>query len=215
MKQKLNSKNFWDNKIIENYDTIATSPIYKDKLRIVLKFIKNKSGDILDVGIGYGHLEQLLTKEKSALKLYGVDISKVSVNNATEKYKGIFLQAKAQKLPFSNSKFDVAVALDVLEHLSSSDCKLALKEVYRVMKKGSVLIVSVPLNEGEHDRNTNHHVQAYDRDLLRQQLSRAGYVEIKEIFLTAFSDHYFIKSLINRLFAITKPNLLIMFARKI
>lgn len=215
MKQKLNSKKFWDNKITKNFDHIVTSPIYKDKLGIISKFIKNKSGNMLDVGIGYGYLEQMLTKNMSALKLHGVDISKVSINNAIKKYKGVFLQATAQKLPFSDSKFAVVVVLDVLEHLSNTDCNLALKEIYRVMGKGSDLIISVPLNENKHDRITNHHVQVYDSDLLRQQLSRAGFSVLREVFLSAFNDLYFIKSIINRFVAITKPNLLIVFARKI
>jgi 2-polyprenyl-3-methyl-5-hydroxy-6-metoxy-1,4-benzoquinol methylase len=47
-------------------------------------------------------------------------------------------------LPYGDSSFDRALCLDVLEHLPFEQQSLALSELYRVLKPGGELLVSVP-----------------------------------------------------------------------
>lgn len=49
----------------------------------------------------------------------------------------------ALKLSFNTSSLDMMLALDVFEHVS--DCHVAFKEAYRVLKLGASIFISVPL----------------------------------------------------------------------
>ena len=54
------------------------------------------------------------------------------------------------RLTFSNYSFDLILCLEVMEHVP--DYKLALQELYRVMKPGGILILSIPFKE-EQEKN--------------------------------------------------------------
>ena len=47
-------------------------------------------------------------------------------------------------LPYDGNSFDRALCLDVLEHLSFEDQPRAVAELYRVLRPGGELLVSVP-----------------------------------------------------------------------
>ena len=69
-------------------------------------------------------------------------------------------------LPFDDDAFDLAVALDVLEHVA--DDGAALRELARVIAPGGRLLVTVPQYGwlwGEHDVLAHHH-RRYTRSLL-------------------------------------------------
>jgi len=57
------------------------------------------------------------------------------------------VKADICKLPFKNSEFDLIICNHVLEHINE-DIK-AMKELYRVLKKGGTAILQVPLNENK------------------------------------------------------------------
>ncbi|MEM4474678.1 MAG: methyltransferase domain-containing protein, partial [Candidatus Bathyarchaeia archaeon] len=47
-----------------------------------------------------------------------------------------------EELPFADNSFDVCTMLDVIEHLENPDH--AIKEAYRVLKRGGFLILTTP-----------------------------------------------------------------------
>lgn len=55
--------------------------------------------------------------------------------------------ASVEKLPFADNRFDVVVALDVIEH--TADATVTLAEIARVARPGSELWLSVPLHPGQ------------------------------------------------------------------
>jgi len=97
----------------------------------------------------------------------------------------LFLKASAQSpLPFPDATFDRVLFLDVLEHLVDRD--RALEEVYRVLRPGGTLLLSVPnANTGWKRRfraagipslaDRDHKVEFTPEDL-RGQLARLGFV---------------------------------------
>ena len=81
----------------------------------------------------------------------------------------------AEKLPVGDSKLDVAVALDVLEHLD--DDRRALTEILRVLRPEGVLLATVPAYPflwSSHDEALDHR-RRYRRAELRERLAAAGF----------------------------------------
>lgn len=211
---KLNSPKFWNEKIKDN-KIILKSPIYNHKLKIVTNLLYKVDGSLLDVGLGYGVLEGQLNKIKPNLKISGIDISSFAILKAKQNYKGDFMVGSILDIPFKDKKFDVVLALDVLEHFEIEKCMKGLKEINRVLKSNGQFILSVPINESKIDYKRNHHMQNYDFSKVERQLHDMGF-KIKQVYyLTAFQKYYWIKNVINFIFKISKPNLLIINSIKI
>lgn len=212
----LNSGLMWDQLNCYGLEELGGSPIYNDKLVQVLKIIKNKRGNLLDIGFGNGIIERRLKN----FRLYGIDISTKSVRNIKREVVGNFSVGSILDFRFTSSYFDVVLCLDVLEHISPKDTFNALGRIKRVMKPGSMLVLSVPLNEGleqmvkEGGINPNAHVRVYSPRILQTELIISGFGIEKQILLSAFRRFYLIKKIINRLLRIKKANLLIVVAKK-
>ena len=109
-------------------------PTYLAKLAIVRAYLSALPAEtrVLDAGCGEG---VLVEEFKSKLAIVGVD-----PNYASETVtKGSLLA-----LPYPDASFDRALCLDVLEHLSFADQGAAVAELYRVLRRGGELLVSVP-----------------------------------------------------------------------
>jgi len=75
---------------------------------------------------------------------------------------GLAVSGESTRLPFSDGKFDLVCAFDVLEH--SGDDRRVLDEVSRVLKEEGCFVFSVPLHERlwtEFDEFVGH-VRRYD-----------------------------------------------------
>lgn len=100
---------------------------------------------ILDMGCGDGFYLYLLSKLNLKFELTGVDINERALESAKVHLKGKrirLIQADILNLPFPEASFDKIIASEVLEHVG--DDVLALKELHRVLKKGGILVLSVP-----------------------------------------------------------------------
>ncbi len=212
-----NSGSLWDNLNFSRSEKLQNSSIYLDKLSQVLRLLKNKGGNLLDIGFGKGVIEREL--KNSDFSLFGIDISKKSVNELKESMKGNFVKGDVLKIPFGSKLFDFVLCLDVLEHISPFNTFKALREINRVSKPNSRLLISVPLNEGlegmvRNGINPNAHVRVYTSDILKMELKISGFNIEKEIQLTAFGKSYSVKKFLNGIFQMRKPNLLILIAKK-
>ena len=97
---------------------------------------------LLDAGAGTGILVRDLKRNFGADKIDGVEFSEDARSIARETY-GLELQpGSILELPVKDSSVDVAVALDVLEHVERDD--IALSELLRITKSGGHLILNVP-----------------------------------------------------------------------
>ena len=223
MSEKLRNKNtprLWDRLLFEIDETMLNSPYYKDKIRRVIRFLKDKNGNFLDVGFGMGNLEKNIILNKIPFNIYGVDFSQKAVNRAKKLLKGKYIVGNAKKLSFKSSFFDVVAMLDVYEHISKNDSKKVMGEISRVMKIESCLVISVPINEdlkkmNYEGTNYNMHVRQFTSKSLTNELRESGFRVINEDHLYAFKSFYFIKTLIAKVISgIRKPNVLIVYATK-
>jgi SAM-dependent methyltransferase len=138
---------------------------------------------ILDAGCGSGRNMADLARRGTVA---GVELAPSSLEVARARGVGeVRAGSLEEPLPFAGGAFDLAVALDVLEHLS--DDAPAWRELARVVAPGGRLVVTVPQYAwlwGEHDVVSHHH-RRYTRATLVQRAGRAGWRPER---LTAFNS---------------------------
>ena len=91
----------------------------------------------LDIGCGTGTFLSLLSG--TGAELYGMDLSKRMLRVAVKKHGEIeFLRGSALHMPLRDSSFDAVFSTMVMHHLSDKERKIALREIRRVLKPGSM-----------------------------------------------------------------------------
>jgi SAM-dependent methyltransferase len=130
-------------------------PTYQAKLALVRAYLDRlpRGTRVLDAGCGEG---VLVDEYWEKLDILGVD----------PQYSSERVQlASVTALPFPDLRFDRALCLDVLEHLSFVDQRKALDELGRVLAPGGELVVTVP---------NLAHLQSRIHFLLRGRLIRTA-----------------------------------------
>jgi 2-polyprenyl-3-methyl-5-hydroxy-6-metoxy-1,4-benzoquinol methylase len=98
---------------------------------------------VLDVGCGEGVLTARWAERLGTRPVVGIDLAdpKLEAQWAARRRENLeFRAVPAQELPFADDQFDLAAAIEVLEHVPDPDHTLA--EMARVAKR--YLLVSVP-----------------------------------------------------------------------
>lgn len=129
--------------IYDERDTIYYSKYGKISCNYVSEYLKNIDyNKLLDIGSGTGYLINMLKKYKATAEFYGLDLSEEMIN--ISKSKNIkdaeFILGSANKLPFNDNTFDIVTCIQSFHHYPYPD--EAMKEVYRVLKKGGIYILS-------------------------------------------------------------------------
>lgn len=127
---------------------------------------------ILDAGCGSGRNMVELARRGTVT---GLELAPASLQAARARDAGAVVPGSLDEpLPFDDDAFDLAVALDVLEHVE--DDRAALRELRRVLAPGGLLLVTVPQYGwlwGEHDVLSHHH-RRYTRPMLLGRAAAAG-----------------------------------------
>jgi ubiquinone/menaquinone biosynthesis C-methylase UbiE len=137
----MNQREVW-NKIAKQWSLFR-----KKTPNEVETFLKNKEGKLLDLGCGSGR-NMVLNKN---LEYYGVDFSKemliLSEKKAGKnKIKSSFREIDIGKenLPFEDDYFNFFIFLSTLHCIETEEHReKSLKELFRVMKKGAIGMLSV------------------------------------------------------------------------
>ena len=150
---------------------------YRGRLRVVMDAVdralrSSSSPRILDAGCGGGATLAALAARGHVV---GLEPSAVSREKARGRGVGEVVDGTIEALPFEDSSFDLALVLDVIEHLR--DDAGALRELRRVVVSGGALIVTVPAHPrlwSRHDE-LNHHFRRYTRATLAAAASASGW----------------------------------------
>jgi SAM-dependent methyltransferase len=137
---------------------------------------------ILDAGCGTGALLDRLMSQPG-VELFGLDYSGQALAYTRGRGHVRLVQGDLTRLPFPDGTFDVITALDVVEHIR--DDERALQEVYRVLRSGGVLLVSVPAFQflwGPHDTALQH-FRRYTVGEMAALMRRAGFAVAKQTYL--------------------------------
>lgn len=141
--EKLSKAHF--DKQAKEYDQRNTTYYSKEgkiSCKDILSFLKDKEySNLLDVGCGTGYLIDMLSKERQA-KFYGVDLSDEMIKVAKSKniLNSEFIQGTSNNLPFEDNTFDIVTCSQSFHHYPYQI--EAMKEAYRVLKKGGLYILS-------------------------------------------------------------------------
>lgn len=113
--------------------------LYKN-IRELSHFI---SGDILDVGCGQKPYQYLF----SFNKYIGMDVKQSGHNHTNE---NIEVYYDGNKFPLENNSFDSVISNEVFEHVFNPQEHLS--EIYRVLKPGGKVLMTVPFLWDEHEQ---------------------------------------------------------------
>ena len=102
---------------------------------------KDKEKIIIDIGSGYGFFAEYLKLSDSYKNVFLLDADPEVV----DKVKNSALYDAPGKLPFNDSSVDFVHCSHLIEHLSTEQFFIFLREMDRVLGENGVLIISAPL----------------------------------------------------------------------
>lgn len=123
---------------------------------------------VLDVGCGKAYLLYELTQVVPGLIVKGIDISEYGIQHAKEEIRDELIVGDACNLPFENNEFDLIISITTLHNLKIFNLKKAIKEIERVGKGNSYIVVESFRNEEE------------EVNMLYWQLTCASYYAVDE-----------------------------------
>ncbi len=137
---------------------------------------------ILDAGCGSGRNMVELARYGAVT---GIELSDTSVELARARHSGEVIAGSVLEMPFADGSFELAVSLDVIEHLE--DDLGALRELRRTVVPGGALLVTVPAYQwlwSGHDE-INHHHRRYTRRSLQRVAEQAGWRQVRTTYFNS------------------------------
>lgn len=128
-------------------------------------------GTILDVGAGESPWKQWLPAQCA---YRGIDIRYATEFGMSQQGSEVTLY-DGTVMPFAADAFDGALCIEVLEHAADPDVLLA--EIFRVMKPGARLLLTVPWSARRH--HIPHDFHRFTRERLAILLRQNGFADIR------------------------------------
>lgn len=140
------------------------------ELALLLRSSSPRGGAVLDLGCETGELARVAHGMDSDVQWTGVDVLAAAVRTATERHPWAhFLEAPADRLPFTAETFDVAVAATLFSSLPSPEMEVDVAaEIRRVLRPGGWLI----WYDLRYPNPTNHSVHGVGRARLQTLFPR-------------------------------------------
>lgn len=146
------------------------------------KTFSPKTDTLLDVGCGTGKNLEAFSR---LLKTFGTDMSKEALRFCKKRGLKNLALGDGETLPYKKNTFTIVTALDVVEH---TDDRQILAEIYRVLKPGGYLIVTVPAFQFLWSKwdEVLHHQRRYTTRSLEAVISQTEFVPLKTSYLYSF-----------------------------
>ncbi len=186
----------------------------KSVLRAVLKEVSLQNRRVLDYGCGKGFIIERLLQKKIFCE--GADFSKDSLSFVDEKFKtNSFFKGIVSIIDgiiqSEDETYDAVFCIEVLEHVLQEHIFSTLSELYRVLKKGGHLVITVPNNEVLSEQNVIcpdcgcifhrwQHVRSFNKDGLISFMDGYGFKKVICKEVNFHSDMWLIRSLYDFLF---------------
>ena len=147
-------KDFFDGDRLYGYGGYNYHPrFWQETVKRFSEFYKlDKSASILDVGCGKGFMLHDFQEFSSTYTVAGIDVSNYAVENAMDSVKKYLQVGDAKEIPFEDNSFDLVISINTIHNLELEDCKKSIREIERVSKKHSFIVVDAWRNEEEKKR---------------------------------------------------------------
>lgn len=146
----------------ENYITRTPEPMLwrhhanGEIIHTYQKYIRGYCGDL---GCNHGACTLLLLDFHINIKgIYGFDLNNNAIEVAkhtTSKLNPIvpvkFVTANLLELPVKDNVFDFLMSFHTLEHIYPNDVDTFISEIYRILKPGGILLISIPYDRAYPD----------------------------------------------------------------
>jgi len=143
-------RNYWDGDRKFGYGGYHYDGRWKPVAIDLIEHYQIKPKDrVLDVGCGKGFLLYELMSLVPDLGIRGIDASDYALKHAKEEVRPFLDLGKAQDLPYPDDAFDLVISINTLHNLNIHDLERALREIGRVCKGNSYIVVESYRNEQE------------------------------------------------------------------
>lgn len=137
-------------------------------------------GVVADIGCGTGGMSAKLDTHPVA----GIDLSPEALRISAERGLRRLARADAVHLPLADNVADIALLLDLLYHSAVTDRVGVLKEAYRILRPGGVVLVNVPAYQwlySSHDVAV-HTAHRFTRREINSLLREAGFEMVRSSY---------------------------------
>jgi SAM-dependent methyltransferase len=149
---------------------------------LLIKHVKSsfkKELKILNVGVATGATSIMLEKHGNVTSL---EYDRDCCDFLRETVGIDAVNASLTELPFENDSYDVICGFDVIEHIENDN--LAVSEIYRVLKKGGFVYLTVPAFQSlwsSHDI-VNHHFRRYRMKDFSQLIKNQNFEIVRKTY---------------------------------
>ncbi|MFP4403844.1 MAG: cobalamin-dependent protein [Candidatus Woesearchaeota archaeon] len=145
------SKKIWDNYYLNNFNTLNWIKDIPDT--IIVEFIKNfnkyfnindfNKFNVLDIGCGVG--KNSLFLEKKGFNVYGIDISKIAINNLNKniKSRNNFIVGNFLNVNYKKNKFDIIIDVGCFHMVDKKYFQKYINQVHDILKPNGIFIIRV------------------------------------------------------------------------
>lgn len=192
-----------------SFNPFKVSEFYYDALSYfgyvstAISFIKGES--VAEVGCGDGKILKELAMKYPEKYFEGFDLSSKSILFA--KAFGHYQNLKFYDTDFSLGEdlYDTILCIETLEHISDEDTPSFVHSLYKRLKSGGRLIITVPSNNL---KLISKHYRHYDTDILAKSLKQ--FTSINYLYIDSKKSFWLKKLLANRFFILNNQTLLNM-----
>ncbi len=169
---------------ITSAEILSDNPVHQRLLFPYIEAANTVSGNVLEIGCGWGRGLELLTK--AANHYTGIDKNTELINSLQVAYPAsTFIQANIPPLTdrtgarLPDNTFDVVVTFQVIEHIEND--ALFIQEAHRVLKPGGKLLLTTVNRNFSLTRNPWHVREYVAEELATLILTHFGQLEAKGI----------------------------------
>lgn len=149
----------------------------------------NENEKILEVGCGDASFTKNLAQFSKHVSAVDVSSEQIAINRLKHPAIEFFAHDVTEPLPFRDNQFGAVWCSEVLEHLF--DPLHALREMYRVLKRGGLIMLTVPyhgllknvciaLFKWEHHFDPEYpHIRFFTTRSLHKLCEKSGFVQIQ------------------------------------
>ncbi len=176
-----------------NYKALSWGWEYFAYVNKVLELIKIKAGgSVLDFGCGEGKITSEIFRINPNARIKGIDLSERAILFAKAFNYGKKIDFSAGDIKDINEKFDVVIAVEVIEHISDDDISCMFEKFKNILNDNGRLVISVPSDNFPVQKK---HYRHYNKSLLERQAE--GFV-LEEIYFMVRGGFLYV--LANKLF---------------